>query len=135
MAGHRGLRAAGGDTDVPADRHPRRIPGEGTGMTNTHRSTLTPPLRTPGAPAPFGQRPRDWWNGLNPCRRWGVLIPVIVLIYLLPVPHPPILTTEPGTDFQIAMFNVARFALIAIGLNVVVGQAGLLDLGYVGFFA
>ena len=26
-------------------------------------------------------------------------------------------------------------ALIAIGLNVVVGQAGLLDLGYVGFYA
>ena len=27
------------------------------------------------------------------------------------------------------------YALIAVGLNVVVGQAGLLDLGYVGFFA
>ena len=26
-------------------------------------------------------------------------------------------------------------AIIAIGLNVVVGQAGLLDLGYVGFYA
>jgi branched-chain amino acid transport system permease protein len=30
---------------------------------------------------------------------------------------------------------MARFALVALGLNVVVGQAGLLDLGYVGFFA
>ena len=34
-----------------------------------------------------------------------------------------------------ALFNAAVFALIAIGLNVVIGQAGLLDLGYVGFFA
>jgi branched-chain amino acid transport system permease protein len=64
-----------------------------------------------------------------------VLIPVVVLIYLLPVLNPPLLTTEPGTDFQITLFNAARIALIAIGLNIVVGQAGLLDLGYVGFFA
>ena len=39
------------------------------------------------------------------------------------------------TDFPISLFNAAVFALIAIGLNVVIGQAGLLDLGYVGFFA
>ena len=58
-----------------------------------------------------------------------------MLIYLLPVLNPPLLTTEPGTDFQITLFNAARIALIAVGLNIVVGQAGLLDLGYVGFFA
>ena len=34
-----------------------------------------------------------------------------------------------------ALFNAARFGLIALGLNIVLGQAGLLDLGYVGFFA
>lgn len=78
---------------------------------------------------------RDWWNGLSRFHQWAVLIPLVVLIYALPVLNPPILTTEPGTDFPIALFNAARFALIAIGLNVVVGQAGLLDLGYVGFFA
>jgi branched-chain amino acid transport system permease protein len=33
------------------------------------------------------------------------------------------------------MFNVALYALLGIGLNVVVGYAGLLDLGYVAFFA
>jgi branched-chain amino acid transport system permease protein len=49
--------------------------------------------------------------------------------------NPPFITTEPGTNFPLAMFNAARIGLIAIGLNVVVGQAGLLDLGYVGFFA
>ena len=30
---------------------------------------------------------------------------------------------------------MAVYALIAVGLNVVVGYAGLLDLGYVAFFA
>ena len=33
------------------------------------------------------------------------------------------------------MAQFAMVAMIAIGLNVVVGQAGLLDLGYVGFYA
>ena len=50
-------------------------------------------------------------------------MPVVVLIYFLPVLNPPIITTEPATDFSIALFNGAVYALIAIGLNVVVGQA------------
>jgi branched-chain amino acid transport system permease protein len=84
---------------------------------------------------PFGTRLRDWWGSLDRWQQWGVIIPVVVLIYLLPILNPPLLTTEPGTNFAITLFNAARIALIAIGLNVVVGQAGLLDLGYVGFFA
>ncbi|PXY24809.1 branched-chain amino acid ABC transporter permease [Prauserella sp. PE36] len=77
----------------------------------------------------------EWWNNLNRFQQWAIMIPLVVFIYALPVLNPPIITTEPGYDFPIAMFEVARYALIAIGLNVVVGQAGLLDLGYVGFFA
>jgi branched-chain amino acid transport system permease protein len=84
---------------------------------------------------PFGTRLRDWWGSLDRWQQWAVIIPAVLLIYLLPVLNPPLLTTEPGTDFQITLFNAARIALIAIGLNIVVGQAGLLDLGYVGFFA
>lgn len=87
------------------------------------------------AAVPFGRRLRDWWGSLERWQQWAVIIPALVLIYLLPVLNPPFITTEPGTDFQISLFNAARIALIAIGLNVVVGQAGLLDLGYVGFFA
>lgn len=78
---------------------------------------------------------RDRWNSLPRPQQWAWLIPVVVLIYALPLLNPPLLTTEPGTNFPLALFDAARFALIAIGLNVVVGQAGLLDLGYVGFFA
>ena len=33
------------------------------------------------------------------------------------------------------LFIVAVYVLVALGLNIVVGYAGLLDLGYVGFFA
>ena len=41
----------------------------------------------------------------------------------------------PGISFGGTMAQFAMVAIIAIGLNVVVGQTGLLDLGYVGFYA
>jgi branched-chain amino acid transport system permease protein len=53
---------------------------------------------------------------------------------LLPILNIPLLTTV-GTNFGGVMAQFGAYALIAIGLNVVVGQAGLLDLGYVGFYA
>src|SRR5262249_12240156 len=64
---------------------------------------------------------------------------VAVLAYLLPyageipVIGPQIKTQ--GIDWPSALFNMSYFMLLALGLNVVVGFAGLLDLGYVGFFA
>ena len=33
------------------------------------------------------------------------------------------------------LINVSLFMLMALGLNIVIGYAGLLDLGYVAFFA
>ena len=36
---------------------------------------------------------------------------------------------------SVLFYPVAVFVLLALGLNVVVGQAGLLDLGYVAFYA
>jgi branched-chain amino acid transport system permease protein len=81
------------------------------------------------------RRFRTWWNSLPRVQQWAGVIPVVILIYALPVLNPPILTTEPYKNFPISMFNAAVLVLIALGLNVVVGQAGLLDLGYVGFFA
>ncbi len=58
----------------------------------------------------------------------------VVLVYLLPIINPPILTTT-GSDFASVLFSCAMYSLVAIGLNIVIGYAGLLDLGYVGFFA
>ena len=57
-----------------------------------------------------------------------------LLAYALPLLHPPLLNT-PDTDFGGVLFIVALYALVALGLNIVVGYAGLLDLGYVGFYA
>jgi branched-chain amino acid transport system permease protein len=44
----------------------------------------------------------------------------------------PIFDVFPGMDTMIAMII---FSIMAVGLNMVVGYAGLLDLGYVAFFA
>ncbi|GLZ52103.1 branched-chain amino acid ABC transporter permease [Actinomycetospora sp. NBRC 106378] len=100
-------------------------------MTTTEER---PAPATPAKPSRRGEISR-WWNARTRAQQWGLLVPVAAIIYLLPVLNPPIITTEPATSFPIALFNAAVFALIAIGLNVVIGQAGLLDLGYVGFFA
>lgn len=86
------------------------------------------------------QRTSFKWNSLPRPQQWAFCSIILLLLILLPLLNSstPIigsLSTEPGTDFGIALFNASRYALIAIGLNVVVGQAGLLDLGYVGFFA
>jgi branched-chain amino acid transport system permease protein len=74
------------------------------------------------------------WDDLPSPVRWVVFLAGVALLYLLPIIKPPILTT-PESDFGSVLFNVALFALVAIGLNVVIGMAGLLDLGYIGFYA
>jgi branched-chain amino acid transport system permease protein len=75
------------------------------------------------------------WHSLPRPARWAVLGAMTVVFYILPNFHPPLINT-PGSDFaSVLFFPVAIYVLAAIGLNVVVGQAGLLDLGYVAFFA
>ncbi|GAB4587323.1 branched-chain amino acid ABC transporter permease [Nocardia sp. IFM 10818] len=104
---------------------------------------MTNVTKTPGAPGNSTDTPqrrglgdalRTWWEGLSRAQQWGVGVPAILLLALLPLFPPPLLDT-PGTSFGGVMAQFAMVALIAIGLNVVVGQAGLLDLGYVGFYA
>jgi len=57
---------------------------------------------------------------------FGIAIIAVLLIWL---------PMEMNSFERNIMFNVALYALLGIGLNVVVGYAGLLDLGYVAFFA
>jgi branched-chain amino acid transport system permease protein len=68
-----------------------------------------------------------------------ILLAVVVLVALLPyVGYVPIVGPQivtQGVDWPSALFNMSYYVLLALGLNVVVGFAGLLDLGYVGFFA
>jgi branched-chain amino acid transport system permease protein len=65
---------------------------------------------------------------------------LIAALYLTPYwPDVPILgwiIDTPGTSFENVLTDqIMMFILVALGLNVVVGFAGLLDLGYVGFYA
>ncbi len=81
-----------------------------------------------------GDRLRNWWTGLSRVQKWGFGVLGFGALGLLPLFPPPFLDT-PGISFGGTMAQFAMVAIIAIGLNVVVGQAGLLDLGYVGFYA
>lgn len=67
-----------------------------------------------------------------------VKIPLIIvgvlLIYALPIINPPGIST-PDSDFATVLFIVTIYAIVAMGLNIVTGYTGLLDLGYVGFYA
>ncbi|GAA1788630.1 branched-chain amino acid ABC transporter permease [Planosporangium flavigriseum] len=77
---------------------------------------------------------RRRWSDLPRGWRVGAMAAFLVVLYALPnLQIPFIRTTE--TDFTGILFLVAVYVLIAVGLNVVVGLAGLLDLGYIGFFA
>ncbi len=81
-----------------------------------------------------GDRLRAWWDELGRPQKWVFGAIGFLVMALLPVYTPPFLDT-PGVSFDGVMAQFAMIALVAIGLNVVVGQAGLLDLGYVGFYA
>jgi branched-chain amino acid transport system permease protein len=71
---------------------------------------------------------REWWAGLSRVQKWAFGILLFGALALLPLYTPPFLDT-PGISFGGTMAQFAMVAIIAIGLNVVVGQAGLLDLG------
>jgi branched-chain amino acid transport system permease protein len=61
--------------------------------------------------------------------RWGAM--AVLLVFAIILPH-----VETAPFWQAAMVEqIAVYVLLAIGLNVVVGFAGLLDLGYVAFYA
>jgi len=58
---------------------------------------------------------------------WGSMGVGVVLLLLLPI--------IVGLYLSEVLNEVGRFLLMGLGLNIVVGFAGLLDLGYVAFFA
>jgi branched-chain amino acid transport system permease protein len=55
-----------------------------------------------------------------------------LLVFAIPAAIFPLVTTE-GNLFRYGLITLI-YALLALGLNVVVGFAGLLDLGYIAFF-
>ena len=96
--------------------------------TDNSRQKLSRTLLAPGDAL------RARWASLSRVQKWVFGAVAFGLLALLPLYTPSFINT-PGTSFGVTMAQFAMVAIIAIGLNVVVGQAGLLDLGYVGFYA
>jgi len=75
----------------------------------------------------------------NPWLRWAIPLAIILLAFSYPWwglegPLSFIFNDGLGIDND-TLFNMSVYVMLALGLNVVVGYAGLLDLGYVAFFA
>ncbi|MFJ8686940.1 branched-chain amino acid ABC transporter permease [Micromonospora wenchangensis] len=106
-------------------------------------TTVNPP--TPEQQQGIGTRLRHGreavsqrWHDAPRWLRWAALVALIAFFYALPNKEfyqylGPIPTT--GSNFTQVLFTVSIYVLLAVGLNIVVGFAGLLDLGYFGFFA
>jgi branched-chain amino acid transport system permease protein len=79
------------------------------------------------------------WAGWSRPVRTAFVLTFIVLIGLLPFAAswgPTSFLNTPITSFQnVLVYPVGMFIMMALGLNIVVGKSGLLDLGYVAFFA
>jgi branched-chain amino acid transport system permease protein len=83
-------------------------------------------------------RAPNWLAG-DRVRRWGLPTAVIALIVSYPLwaindPFRAFFVDRLGMDMD-TVFQMAVYVMLALGLNIVVGYAGLLDLGYVAFFA
>ncbi|MFB9852379.1 branched-chain amino acid ABC transporter permease [Micromonospora andamanensis] len=83
----------------------------------------------------------DRWKALPKWQRSLAFVAFVVFLYYLPLLGIPGLTwlrtdsISGGSNWAGVLFTCAVYVLVAIGLNVVIGLAGLLDLGYIGFFA
>jgi branched-chain amino acid transport system permease protein len=85
-------------------------------------------------------RVRAAWNRLpEPVRRFGPALLVLIVAVLypyylssLPTGNVPLIYSFPSVRSGV---TIIVFTMMAVGLNVVVGYCGLLDLGYVAFYA
>src|SRR5215208_2282915 len=64
-------------------------------------------------------------------KRIQLALAVVVLVLLILFP----LGFDPANGFVDDTVTALAYVVMALGLNIVVGFAGLLDLGYVAFFA
>lgn len=84
-----------------------------------------------------GERAQRMRERASRHRSWSILVGMALIGALLPVlAHvPPFTLAQPTNAWMDGFTNAGVFVLLALGLNLVVGVAGLLDLGYAAFFA
>jgi branched-chain amino acid transport system permease protein len=76
-----------------------------------------------------------WWDRQPTWEKWVVRLAALVVAIFLPANSVGRIMA-PASDWKTILFNpIGVYVLLAVGLNLVVGLAGLLDLGYVAFFA
>lgn len=75
------------------------------------------------------------WANANKWQRYLIAGAIILAAFAFPLLEGTFLNT-PSTPFEMVLFYpIGVYVLMALGLNVVVGKSGLLDLGYVAFYA
>jgi branched-chain amino acid transport system permease protein len=99
---------------------------------------MTDALKIPGQ---FLHTAAERWRSLP--RAWHRLTMLALVVFLFYLPFLNVLPfayirtdlSASGSAWDAVLFSIAVFTIVAVGLNIVIGLAGLLDLGYVGFFA
>src|SRR5215207_11719661 len=67
---------------------------------------------------------------MTPARKYALPAGLILLAFLF-----PLINGALGANLMFSVVIVAVYVMLALGLNIVVGLAGLLDLGFVAFYA
>ena len=82
---------------------------------------------------------RDWgagiWERSGKTTRTLIALGWILLAASLPLLGGTWLNTPIADYGAVLVFPIAIYTIMALGLNIVIGKSGLLDLGYVAFFA
>ena len=86
-----------------------------------------------GKPPPRGRSTLGWWYTATGKARerkmWGTIVGIGGALLF------PVVNNVLGLGWEAKSIPITLFIVLALGLNVVVGFAGLLDLGYAAFFA
>ena len=80
--------------------------------------------------ATLAGRLTGWLQGLGKNRQRATLVLLAFILITF-----PLIDQIANTKWTAAVIQIQIFAILALGLNIVVGYAGLLDLGYAAFFA
>lgn len=77
----------------------------------------------------------DWWENASKPQRVVFRIGLIGALYSLPFVTTPLIATTESDFSSVLFYPMGMFVIMAVGLNIIVGKSGILDLGYVAFFA